>query len=122
MDEFDDAMPAAAMSIGQQKRMISGIVIKCLADFGLSAPKPERRERLTITETLDYLNQCAIPLTRAGIYKMRSEGTIPAVRVGKRLIFNRSELDAWISSREQSKTSRTTATQNLARSAGRKRP
>jgi excisionase family DNA binding protein len=54
---------------------------------------PDSEEWMTSDETADYL-KCG----RGRIHNLVSEGRIPVHREGGRLLFLKSELDAWIKS------------------------
>ncbi len=123
MDEqLNDGMPLAGLNLGQARQFLSGLIADRLANLiSPNLQKPEPKRLLTIDEALDRMRESAIIHTKGSLYKMHHDGKITARRVGKRLIFDLVELDAWIADRVGCIPSRTTATQNLARSAGRKR-
>ncbi len=37
-----------------------------------------------------------IPLAKGTVYRYTSKGLIPHIKVGRRLVFKRSDIDAWL--------------------------
>lgn len=59
-----------------------------------------KKEVLNFTETAVYLE-----VSHSHLYKLTSSGTIPAYKPnGKKLYFNRKELDTWLLSNKQMST------------------
>ena len=78
--------------------------------------KPELPDRITLKEAIEITG-----LRRSAIYKKTMDGTIPHEKFGKRLIFNRHELEAWMKDRTIKKQSpEEIATEHLAKVARRK--
>ena len=58
----------------------------------MTAVKEPKFERmLTVTDVCQYLS-----VTNETVYSWIKKSDIPALRVGKRWLFNKSELDQWI--------------------------
>lgn len=79
-----------SLSQTEFQRIITDAVSKVLLDFKPQV-KAELPDFLTIEEAVELTG-----LRRGTIYKHSHEGTIPAMRRGKKLIFSRTELQAWI--------------------------
>jgi excisionase family DNA binding protein len=58
------------------------------------SPQVEQSDRLTIDEAIEITG-----LRRSVIYKMTCEKAIPFSKYGKRLVFSRRDLLAWVESR-----------------------
>ncbi len=67
----------------EDKRLVVG-------EAGMEVER-DRKIYLTIDELLRLL-----PLAKATIYRYTSEGRIPHIKVGSRLMFKRSEIIAWL--------------------------
>lgn len=117
----DDSMPFASLSIGQTRQFVQGIVSEELSK--LTAPKQpeETPEVLNIDEALSFLKKCGLPLKKSSIYKLTHEKAIPHKRIGKRLVFSRAALIAWIDEKADAGDSYSDAALCIAASANRKR-
>ena len=66
--------------------------------------KPTFPEKLSKDQALDFLAENGLPTTSGNIYKLSANNEIPCARIGKRLIFSKTDLLNWIESRSVSKT------------------
>ena len=61
-----------------------------------TSPTPERRERRRLA-TINDVRRDLLPLPKSSIYDLARYGKLPGVvRVGKRVLFDVDELEAWI--------------------------
>ena len=75
-------------------------------------------EKLSKDQALVFMAENGIPTTSGNLYKMSSRNEIPCARIGKRLIFSRTDLLNWIESRSVRKTDSTEKTaMQVAKSA-----
>lgn len=59
-------------------------------------PGPNKKEKLTVPEAVEYLNEIGVPITKSTLYRYTMDSTIPFRRWGERkIIFNTTELDNW---------------------------
>lgn len=65
---------------------------------------PPFPEKLSLKKALEFLAENGLPTTSGNMYKMSAKKEIPCSRIGKRLIFSKSELLSWIEERSVSKT------------------
>lgn len=53
---------------------------------------------MNFKETMHYLN-----ISKAALYRWATEGTIPAIRMGRRWRFKKERLDKWLDDKENTK-------------------
>lgn len=83
----DDNTMVCTLTVGQLREAL-----------GLAEPDPEpaKKEKLTVPEAVEYLNEIGIPITKSTLYRYTMDSTIPFKRFGERkIIFNTTELDSW---------------------------
>lgn len=73
-------------------------IIPKLADFR-RRNEAKKTDNLTMVEAIDYLAELGAPTTRSSIYNLVFRGQIPHRKIGRRTIFSRKELQAWVESR-----------------------
>jgi hypothetical protein len=79
---------------------------------------PTLPEKLSKDQALAFLAENGFPTTTGNLYKMTANNEIPCARIGKRLIFSKTNLLNWIESRSVSKTDSTEKTaKQVAKSA-----
>lgn len=69
-----------------------------LADFRRKNEAVET-DTMSPTEAVEFLNRQGIPTKRGGLYNQVWKGTIPYKKVGRRTVFSKKELLAWIESK-----------------------
>ena len=84
--------------------------LKDYAPLGTSAPQPEY---LTIAEAATYLN-----LAKQTVYGFTSQRTIPFIKRAKRLLFLKSDLDAWLAEGKKQSRAQIKVSLNNQRSNG----
>ena len=91
--EINDFAPFAALSIGQAKEIIAGIVHDAISDAKQKAqPTQESQaEVMNIDDAVVFLKENGLPITKKSLYGKTFSGTIPFKRIGKRLVFSRKE-------------------------------
>lgn len=78
----------------QLSELIQEAVQDALAGLEISRPAQQ-------PEILDFKQACAhVRVTQSYMYKLTSNGLIPHAKRGKRLFFERSELDKWLLERK----------------------
>ena len=81
-------------------------------------PQVSLPDRLGITQAIDLIG-----LKRSAIYKLTMKGAIPHEKYGKRLVFSRKELEAWMEERTVRKQSHEEiASQQLAKVGWKRMP
>lgn len=98
---------------------VSAILPK-LADFRRKN-EPVETDGMNVEDAARFLTEQGIPTTRATLYNLVYKNTIPYKKFGRRTVFSRRELLAWIESRAITHEDRhTTAASRIAKSANRK--
>ena len=95
-------------------------IIPKLADFRRKN-EPVETDGMNVEDAARFLTEQGIPTTRATLYNLVYKNTIPYKKFGRRTVFSRRELLAWIESRTITHEDRhTTAPSRIATSANRK--
>lgn len=98
---------------------VSAILPK-LADFRRKN-EPVETDGMTVEAAARFLTEQGIPTTRATLYNLVYKNSIPYKKFGRRTVFSRRELLAWIESRTVHREDRRTAiASRIAESANRK--
>ena len=97
-----------------------GAIIPRLADFRRKNEAVES-DGLTVEQAAQFLTEQGIPTTRATIYSLVFREAIPHRKFGRRTIFSRRELLAWIDERTTRPSQRSAeAAARIAATAARK--
>jgi excisionase family DNA binding protein len=93
--------PAVYLSVEELSLMLGFVVEAKLKEFSLippiPQPVPERTEHLSFMQAVAYLK-----ISRPTFVKLRREGKMKGMKVGeKRVLFSRSELDAYLQSNHE---------------------
>jgi hypothetical protein len=59
-------------------------------------PSPAIPERLSLVEAQSYLKSKGIHIPKSSMYKNSMANTIPVLRFGRKLVFDRKALDNWV--------------------------
>lgn len=95
-------------------------ILPKLADFRRKN-EPVETDGMTVETAARFLTEQGIPTTRATLYNFVYKGTIPHKKFGRRTVFSKKELLAWVESRTvHSEDRRTAAALRIAESANRK--
>lgn len=95
-------------------------IIPKLADFRRKN-EPVETDGMNVDDAARFITEQGIPTTRATLYNLVYKEAIPYKKFGRRTVFSKRELLAWIESRtEHREDRRTAATLRLAESANRK--
>lgn len=95
-------------------------IIPKLADFRRKN-EPVETDGVNIEDAAHFLTEQGIPTTRATLYNHVYKNTIPYKKVGRRIVFSKKALLAWVDSRTvHSEDGRAGATLRIAESANRK--
>ena len=98
--EINDFTPFAALSIGQAREIITGIVYNAISDAKQKAQPTQKQqaEVMNIDDAIEFLKENGLPITKKSLYGKTFSGAIPFKRIGKRLVFSRKELLQWLDS------------------------
>lgn len=92
-------------------------IIPKLADFRRKN-EPVETDRINVDDAARFLTEQGIPTTRATIYNHVYRNSIPYKKFGRRTVFSKKELLAWIESRTvHSEDKRAAAALRIAQSA-----
>lgn len=95
---------------------VSAILPK-LADFRRKN-EPVETDGMTVEDAARFLTEQGIPTTRATLYSHVYKDTIPYKKFGRRIVFSKKELLAWIEARTtRPEYKRTAAALRIAQSA-----
>ena len=95
-------------------------ILPKLADFRRKN-EPVETDGMNVDAAARFMTEQGIPTTRATLYNLIFKESIPYKKFGRRVVFSKRELLAWIESRtEHREDRRTAATLRLAESANRK--
>ena len=95
-------------------------ILPKLADFRRKN-EPVETDGMNVEDAARFLTEQGIPTTRATLYNQVYKNTIPYKKFGRRTVFSKKELLAWIESRTvRSEDKRSTAALRIAESANRK--
>ena len=95
-------------------------ILPKLADFRRKNEAVET-DGMTVEDAARFLTAQGIPTTRASLYILVYKNTIPHKKFGRRTVFSKKELLAWIESRTvRPEDKRTAAALRIAESANRK--
>ena len=95
-------------------------ILPKLADFRRKN-EPVETDGMTVEDAARFLTAQGIPTTRASLYNLVYKNTIPHKKFGRRTVFSKKELLAWIESRTvRPEDKRTAAALRIAESANRK--
>ena len=95
-------------------------ILPKLADFRRKN-EPVETDGMNVDDAARFITEQGIPTTRATLYNLVYKEAIPYKKFGRRTVFSKRELLAWIESRtEHREDRRTAATLRLAESANRK--
>ena len=109
--------PAQLQSIIDEA--VSAILPK-LADFRRKN-EPVETDRMTVEDAARFLTEQGIHTTRASLYNLVYKNAIPYKKFGRRTVFSKKELLAWIESRTiRPEDKRAAAALRIAESAARK--
>lgn len=79
------------------KQTVEATVLEVLQQIN-SKKAIKLKDDMNTEELLDYLAQNSVHLSKQTIHGRTCAGTIPFYKVGGKLLFKRTEIDAWIES------------------------
>lgn len=92
-------------------------ILPKLADFRRKN-EPVETDRINVEDAARFLTEQGIPATRSTIYNLVYKNSIPHKKFGRRTLFSKKELLAWIESRTvRPDDKRTAAALRIAQSA-----
>ena len=106
-----DRLPIAVSQIRDTVNRIEMMLIK--------PEKPTKPQRFDFNGALDYINESGYVFSKSKMQKVSATGEIPCRKFNNRLVFEKSELDAWIESKTVTVGNNSPAL-SLAKSANRK--
>lgn len=93
-------------------------IIPRLADYRRQIAERTPSDNLSHVEAVEYLNELGAPATRSSLYNLVFRGQIPHRKIGRRTVFSRRELQAWVESRTRyPEDSKSEAIRRIAQSA-----
>ena len=96
-------------------------IIPRLAEHQRKTSERKPKENLTMMEAIEFLNELGFPTTRSAIYNIVFRGKIPHRKIGRRIVFSRTELSEWVESRTHyTDEDNTECKRRIAQSAERK--
>ena len=107
-----DRLPIAVTQLLEKVNRIEAILIK-----PSDPPKPQRFD---FNGALGYLNQQGLTFSKSQMQKKSATGEIPCRKFNNRLVFERTELDAWVEFQTVKVGNNSDAALVLAASANRK--
>lgn len=112
--------PVIVTTPAQLQSIISDAVnaiLPKLADFRRKN-EPIETDRINVEDAARFLTEQGIPATRSTIYNLVYKNSIPHKKFGRRTLFSKKELLAWIEARTvRSEDKRTAAALRIAQSA-----
>lgn len=112
--------PVIVTTPAQLQSIISDAVnaiLPKLADFRRKN-EPIETDRINVEDAARFLTEQGIPATRSTIYNLVYRNSIPHKKFGRRTLFSKKELLAWIEARTvRSEDKRTAAALRIAQSA-----
>lgn len=112
--------PVIVTTPAQLQSIISDAVnaiLPKLADFRRKN-EPIETDRINVEDAARFLTEQGIPATRSTIYNLVCKNSIPHKKFGRRTLFSKKELLAWIEARTvRSEDKRTAAALRIAQSA-----
>jgi hypothetical protein len=119
--QFSDTLPLAALTIGQARQFIGGLVSHEL-EQRLKPQEPPRplHDRMNARDAVQFLVELGYPTSIGTLYNRVANEDIPYLKIGKRLVFSREQLVEWVEGKIESGNS-TNPALTLARSANRKK-
>lgn len=122
-NEVNTPSPSLVLMAEDQIRQLIGKVIhEELTKHTISQEPPRTTsDKVSIDEAVCHLKEEGFPLKKSSVYKLTHRDEIPYQKIGKRLIFSRSALTAWVAEKVETREARSDAALNLAASANLKR-
>ena len=115
--------PVIVTTPAQLQSIISDAVnaiLPKLADFRRKN-EPVETDGMTVEDAARFLTEQGIPTTRASLYNLVYKNTIPHKKFGRRTVFSKRDLRAWIELRTvRPEDKRAAAALRIAESANRK--
>lgn len=78
-------------------------------------------DTITLTNALVLLQEHGYPMSKAKLYKLTANSSIPCRKFGQKLVFSRKEILLWAENQSKPKDNTSEIIKTLARSARRKR-
>ena len=119
--QLDTALPFAALSVEQAGQFISNLISKGLQ--GLSPKETDKPipDLMNIRDTSDFLCENGYYIKKNSIYNLVSNKSIPFRKIGRRVVFSRSELIEWVKEKIKEACTSLDGTSGIIESANRKR-
>lgn len=118
---LNDAMPLAGLTIGEARQFFDGLISSRLTQVVKLNTTPPTSEVLDLDGAVAYLYDLGYFITKNALYNFTTTGRIPCRRMGRRLVFNRTELTLWVESKVKQSPRQSDAALLVAKSATRKR-
>lgn len=115
-----ETLPFAALTVEQAGQFIKGIISDELKSITSKEPESTKHESINIDDAVVLLQENGYPITKGSIYNLVAKKAIPHRKVGKWIVFFRSELIIWLEQKTEKEVSKSESVLLLAESARRK--
>ena len=116
----NDSLPFVTLSRGEAKQVFSDIAADLISKLLPKEPDTQVSDTANIDDAIDYLNSLGYLITKNSLYNLTASKSIPFRKIGRRVVFSRSELSTWVAKKTTSGSPVDTSI-ILAESARRKR-
>ena len=116
MTNLSDSLPFAALTVGQAKEMICGLISQELQQAVTPKEKPTP-DTLCTEDAVQFLTDQGLPITKSTMYSHVFYKTIPFRKVGRRTVFSRKELLQWLENRTTRPETKSDAALRLSENA-----
>ena len=116
MTNLNDSLPFAALTVGQAKEMICGLVSQELQKAVTPKEKPTP-DTLCVESAVQFLTNQGLPITKSTLYGYVFYKTIPFRKIGRRTVFSRKELLQWLENRTTRPETKSDAALRLSENA-----
>lgn len=117
---FNDATPLAGLTLGQARQFFDGLISEQLERLTPQQSERPRHDIMNIGDAIEHLSELGYFLKKGTLYNLVANDAVPYRKVGKRLVFSRSQLTEWVGSKA-GECPQADASLIIARSARRKR-
>jgi hypothetical protein len=83
----------------------------------LKPKEPEVKKKLSFSEAVSFLKEIGYGIGESQLYKKTMNNIIPCKRFGRKIIFDRDELQTWAENRAKNNRGQNTVTASVAESA-----
>lgn len=116
-------LPFAALTIEQAKEIISELVCEGIKKITPAEPVKFESDLIGMDKAIIFLQEQGYLIKKGSLYNLVSNKAIPFRKIGKRVVFSRTQLTEWVKKKSaiNHSDSQSEAVLTLSESAGRKR-